>query len=205
MVIAENGSADQTLTIAKKLSETNRQVRFLQIPQPGKGLVIRQAWNSSNADILIFMDADLATDLKHLPQLLENLQDGDLVIGNRLAPTSQVSRSQRRTFYSKLYNLAARQILKSRLTDCQCGFKGLKKDAWQKIQPHLESESWFFDTELLALAEHFHLKIKELPINWQEKRTKGNKSRVRIIKTGRHLIKNLWLLKKRLARLPKEC
>ncbi|MFA6132053.1 MAG: glycosyltransferase [Patescibacteria group bacterium] len=201
IVIAENGSTDETRGIVQDLEKKYTNLRLLIIPTAGKGWAVRQAWDTATAELLIFMDADLATDLKHLPDLIEALKDNDLVIGTRRYPSSQVSRSWQRSLTSFLYNRLARIILSLPFSDLQCGFKGIKKTAWQKISPYFTSTGFFFDTELLALANKFKLKTAEQPITWKEHRNKKNKSKVRLVKTGKELIKNLLSLKKRLTRL----
>lgn len=198
VMIAENGSIDATKKIAENLTKENPNLRMINNITAGKGLAIRTAWNATAADRLIFMDADLATDLKHLPELINALNDHDLVIGTRRHPTAQVERSIQRNLTSFLYNWLAQQVLHLPFSDLQCGFKGIKKDTWQKISPYFLSDGFFFDTELLALAHKFQLKTHELPIKWQEKRIGKNQSKVKIFKTGKNLIKNLLTLKKRL-------
>jgi hypothetical protein len=151
------------------------------------------------------MDADLATDITALPKLLEQHKtEISLVIGNRWNKESVVERSLARTIYSKIYNLLAGAVLNDRTPDHQCGFKSITKATWQKISPHIKSDGWFFDSELLGLVGHFGFSVAEIPVNWSEKRTKKNKSRVKILKTAKELLINLFTLKKRLARLPKE-
>lgn len=202
LVVAENGSTDKTFVLSEAATLNNPRFRAVKMPVAGKGKTIKTAWDENLADILIFMDADLATDLQHLPEMIEKIIEGnDLVIGNRLNKNSQVSRTAARTIYSKLYNRLTQMVLKTKIADHQCGFKGIKKTAWQKISPHMTSVGFFFDTELLALARKFEIKIAELPITWREWRGGASKSKVKIVKTAKNLIKNLWALKKRLTRL----
>lgn len=201
IIISENGSKDEIGEIANRLEQENSTTRVLINPKTGKGLAIKNAWDASDADFLFFMDADLATDLRHLPEFSIALQEADLAIGTRLHPQAVVTRTLTRTLYSRLYNQLARKILALPFSDFQCGFKGIKKEAWKKISPYLLSDGFFFDTELIALAQKFQLKTAELPITWREPRGGKNKSKVRIFKTGKNLIKNLIALKRRLSML----
>jgi glycosyltransferase involved in cell wall biosynthesis len=203
--VVENGSSDATMRMVREAADTNSKIKALSSQPTGKGRAIKTAWDLSDADILIFMDADLATDITALSKLLEQHKTGaGLVIGNRWNKNSVVERSLARTIYSKIYNLLAGAILDDHTPDHQCGFKSITKTAWQKISPHMKSDGWFFDSELLGLAGHFGFSIAEIPVNWSEKRTGKNKSRVKIFKTAKNLLINLFTLKKRLARLPKE-
>jgi len=201
VVIAENGSSDSTKKIAEELTRDKPNLRMISNATAGKGLAIRNAWDTSTADLLIFMDADLATDLKHLPELINALDNHDLVIGTRRHSAARVVRSKKRTATSFLYNWLARQILGLSFSDLHCGFKGIRQEAWKKISPHLLSNGFFIDTELLALADKFNLAVFELPITWKELRGQDDKSKVNIFKTGKNLIRNLLTLKKRLNML----
>lgn len=198
IVIVENGSDDATKEIAEKLARENANLRVIAIPTAGKGLAVRTAWNTSTAERLIFMDADLATELAHLPELISALDDHDLVIGTRRHRAARVERSWQRTITSILYIWLARFVLHLPFSDPHCGFKGIRNEAWKKISPLCSSDGFFIDTELLALANKQRFKTSELPIVWREKRNGKNKSKVRVIKTGKNLIKNLFALKKRL-------
>ena len=199
VVITENGSNDATKEIAENLVKENSNLRLISNTVAGKGLAIRTAWDTAEADLLIFMDADLATDLKHLPELINALKNHELVIGTRRHPSAQVVRSKKRASVSFLYNRLAHQILDLPFSDLHCGFKGITKDAWKKISPYVLSNGFFIDTEILALAEKLKLSTFELPVTWQERRIKEDKSKVNIFKTGKSLLKNLFALKKRLS------
>jgi len=201
IILVENGSSDNTKNLIEKLASEDQRIRPLILSSAGKGLAVKTGWDASDAEFLIFMDADLATDLKHLLELIKKLEDHDLVIGSRQLPDSKTTRTYTRKIFSFFYILAGRLILKLPCSDFQCGFKGIKNSVWKKISPQIQSTSWFFDTELLALAKDF--KIAELPIVWQENRTSKNKSRVKVFKTARYLLKSLFELKKRLATLSK--
>lgn len=198
VVIVENGSNDATKKIAEKLAQENTNLQVMAIPTAGKGLAVRTAWNASTAERLIFMDADLATELKHLPELINALDDNELTFGTRRHRASRVERSRQRTIISVLYIWLARLILNLPFSDLQCGFKGIRNEAWKKISPFCSSVGFFFDTELLAMVNKHQFKTGELPIVWKDKRDKKNKSKVKIFKTGKNLLKNLLALKKRL-------
>jgi glycosyltransferase involved in cell wall biosynthesis len=203
IIIAENGSRDKTSEIARRLCGQEKNLSTFSLSQASKWLAIKKGWNSFPADYLIFMDADLATDLKHLPELIEKLKENDLVIGTRYHKNSQTKRTLKRNLLSIVYNHLARLILSLPFSDFQCGFKGLRHETWLKIKPLILSNQMSFDTEIIALTKHFGYKIAELPVCWAEKNCEQRKSSVRIFKTGQDLIKNLLRLRRRLAHLPK--
>ena len=139
------------------------------------------------------MDIDLAVSLHNIPNLIKPLiQDNfDLVIGSRLLPRSKTARSALRTFSSKTYNLLSRLILGHNLSDLQCGFKAIKTKPFKHLIPYIKDNKWFFDTELIAFADYFGYRIKEIPVAWQENRYQARKSKVNLINDSIKFIINL--------------
>ena len=153
IVIADNASTDKTQAVSEMLCERYAGINYLHIPQKGRGRALRAAWLDSTADILSYMDVDLATDLTHFPQLVESLQEGyDVAIGSRLSKGSKVSRSVKREVVSRGYNLLIKSMFFTPFQDAQCGFKALTRQTAQAIVPHIKNNNWFFDTELLIIA-----------------------------------------------------
>lgn len=203
IVILNNGSTDNTEKICAELA--GDKVKIVNILEPGKGRAIKSHGLKSKADVLAYMDIDLAVDLNNIPGLIQPLLENnyDLIIGSRLLPESKTERSALRSFSSKTYNFLSRIILGHKLSDLQCGFKAIKIKKIQRIIPYIKSNKWFFDTELIALADHFNFKIKEIPVVWQENRYAKRKSKINLINDSCKFFLNLIKLKLRLVGLRK--
>jgi glycosyltransferase involved in cell wall biosynthesis len=193
VVIVDNGSTDGTDRVARELVERFEDVRFLQLPQRGRGRALRHAWTQSDADAMAYMDVDLSTELEALPVLIEGIQSGcyDLGTGSRLLPASRTTRSPKREFISRCYNLLVRAVLRTSFSDAQCGFKAVDRRVVAEIVPEIKDQAWFFDTELLVLAEKRGYRIQDLAVNWVE----DDDSRVKIIRTAWEDIKGVARLR----------
>ncbi|MEE8472507.1 MAG: dolichyl-phosphate beta-glucosyltransferase [Dehalococcoidia bacterium] len=169
IVIVDNGSTDGTLAVAQALSREYSDVTHIHLDLKGRGRALRQAWLQSGADIVSYMDVDLSTDLAAFPRLIQAIEEGyDLAIGSRLLPGSRVRRSLKREALSRLYNLLIRATFFTRFHDAQCGFKAARRRAAQELVPLVKDQGWFFDSELLILADKTGYRIRELPVAWQE-------------------------------------
>ena len=168
ITVADNASTDTTLEIATRLAAEFPSVRVVHMPEKGKGRALRAVWSTSDATVLAYMDVDLSTDLAALLPLIAPLISGhsDLAIGTRLHRGSRVIRGAKREFISRGYNLMLRHTLSARFSDAQCGFKAIRHDVAAHLLPHIEDNGWFFDTELLVLAERSGLRIHEVPVDW---------------------------------------
>jgi putative flippase GtrA len=182
VTIADNASTDETWRIARSLASERPQVKALHLDQKGRGRALKAAWSASDAQVLAYMDIDLATSLDALLPLVAPLVSGhsDLAIGTRLARTSVVERGPRREVISRGYNLLTRLALRTRFSDAQCGFKAVRADRAHALIPWVEDDGWFFDTELLVVAERAGLRIHEVPVDW----TDDPDSRVDIVPTA---------------------
>ena len=182
ITIAENGSTDSTLDIAKELQRKFKKSRVISNEIPGKGLALKNAWLTSTCDILGYMDLDLSTDLEILPEFLKRLESSneDFVVGSRLLKESTViGRSLKREIISRSYSLIFRIALSVDFRDAQCGFKFAKQESLLKILDDCQDQGWFFDTELLYKAKKNNLSICELPVTWIDDRD----SKVQIVST----------------------
>jgi glycosyltransferase involved in cell wall biosynthesis len=170
IVIADNASTDATLAIARRLAYELEPVHVLHLDQKGRGRALRAAWSQSPADILCYMDVDLSTDLRALPPLLAGLVSGhcEVAIGSRLAPGARVLRSPKRELISRAYNRILRLALRVRFSDAQCGFKAIRAEAARALLPGVRDQEWFFDTELLVLAQRRGMRIGEVAVDWVE-------------------------------------
>jgi glycosyltransferase involved in cell wall biosynthesis len=182
IVIADNASVDATPEIARRLAVTLPGVRHLRLEQKGRGRALRAAWSASAAKVVAYMDVDLSTDLRGLLPLVAPLISGhsDVAIGTRLAHGSRVVRGPKREFISRSYNRILRSVLRARFSDAQCGFKAVRRDALSNLLGDVVDQEWFFDTELLVLAQRRGLRIHEVPVDWVD----DPDSRVDIVQTA---------------------
>jgi putative flippase GtrA len=182
ITIADNGSTDGTWPQARALAGELAGVRAVRLERPGRGGALRSVWCRSDADVVAYMDVDLSTDLNALLPLLAPLLSGhsDVAIGTRLARGARVIRGPRREIISRCYNLLLRATLGTRFSDAQCGFKAIRADKARSLLPLTADTGWFFDTELLVLAERAGLRIHEVPVDWID----DADSRVKILATA---------------------
>src|SRR3954469_4330610 len=168
ITVAENASTDRTVEVASRLAADLPGIEVRVLPQPGRGRALRSAWLCSDAPVLVYMDVDLSTDLAALLPLVAPLISGhsDLAIGTRLSRSSRVVRGLKREVISRGYNLLLRRTLATSLSDAQCGFKAIRSDVARRLLPLVEDAGWFFDTELLWLAERVGLRVHEVPVDW---------------------------------------
>jgi len=168
ITIADNASTDGTPEVARALAAELAGVRWRRLAAKGRGLALRTAWSESDAPVLAYMDVDLSTDLAALLPLVAPLISGhsDVAIGSRLARGSRVVRGLKREALSRGYNLLLRGTLAARFTDAQCGFKAIRKEVADSLLPLVRDTGWFFDTELLVLAQRAGLRIHEVPVDW---------------------------------------
>jgi len=182
IVIADNASTDDTLAIARRLTYELEGVEAIHLLAKGRGRALRAAWSQSPAQVVCYMDVDLSTDLSALLPLVAPLLSGhsDVAIGTRLARGARVDRCLKRELISRAYNRILRLALRARFSDAQCGFKAVRADAVPDLLADVRDEEWFFDTELLVLAQRRGLRIHEVPVDWVE----DTDSRVDIVSTA---------------------
>ncbi|MFH5228250.1 glycosyltransferase [Antrihabitans spumae] len=183
ITIADNASIDDTPSIAAALAAEFAEVRSIRLEQKGRGRALHAVWSTSDAPVVAYMDVDLSTDLAALAPLIAPLISGhsDLAIGTRLGRGSRVVRGAKRELISRCYNLLLRSTLSARFSDAQCGFKAMRADVAEHLLPLVVDTGWFFDTELLVLAERSGLRIHEVPVDWID----DPDSRVDIVATAK--------------------
>jgi putative flippase GtrA len=202
VTIADNASTDRTWAIAAGLARRVPGVRAVHLAEKGRGRALRAAWMASDATVVAYMDVDLATGLDALLPLVAPLLSGhsDVAIGTRLARGSRVVRGPKRELISRGYNLVVRAALHNGFSDAQCGFKAVRTDVARALLPMVEDETWFFDTELLVLAERHALRIHEVPVDWID----DPDSRVDIRQTAVDDLRGVWrLMRSRPVRDPR--
>lgn len=182
ITLADNASTDSTWAIATATAESLDRVQALRLNRKGRGVALRTAWTRSEADVVAYMDVDLSTGLDALLPLVAALVSGhsDVAIGSRLSPGARVARGPLREFISRAYNRLLRTLFASKVHDAQCGFKALRRDVAQRLLPLIDDDEWFFDTELLLLADHNGLRIHEVPVDWVD----DPDSRVHVVSTA---------------------
>ena len=182
ITIADNASKDGTLAVAQSLANELTRVRVVHLDKKGRGRALRAAWLQSDARVVAYMDVDLSTDLRALLPLVAPLLSGhsDLAIGSRLARGARVKRGPKREIISRCYMLVLRLALGAHFTDAQCGFKAVRTSVARQLLPQVRDEAWFFDTELLILAQRAGLRVHEVPVDW----TDDPDSRVAIMRTA---------------------
>ncbi|MET0816307.1 MAG: dolichyl-phosphate beta-glucosyltransferase [Solirubrobacteraceae bacterium] len=182
IVVADNASTDATPAIAARLSREIAGVEHLRLERKGRGRALRAAWSVSRAEVVAYMDVDLSTDLRGLLPLVAPLLSGhsDLAIGTRLANGARVVRGPKRELISRTYNRLLHATLRARFSDAQCGFKAVRRDVLDDLLHDVRDEAWFFDTELLVLAQRRGLRIHEVPVDWID----DPDSRVDIVRTA---------------------
>lgn len=187
--IADNGSTDKTREIGERLArEKSSQVKYRRLEERGRGRALKKSWSENDADILSYMDVDLSTNLQAFPLLIDKITDGcDIAIGSRLLDSSRIKRQLIREILSQGYNILVKIMFQNKFSDAQCGFKAISKKAARTLLPKIKDNAWFFDTELLLLAERHGFKIGEVPVEWIE----DLGTTVKILKTVTEDIKGL--------------
>ncbi|ATE53516.1 glycosyl transferase [Actinosynnema pretiosum] len=168
ITVADNASTDRTPEIAARLGRELDGVRVLRLAEKGRGRALKTAWLGSEAAVVAYTDVDLSTDLAALPALIAPLVSGhsDVAIGSRLARGARVVRGPKREFISRAYNVILKLALRARFTDAQCGFKAVRSDVAARLLPLVQDTGWFFDTELLVLAQRAGLRTHEVAVDW---------------------------------------
>jgi SAM-dependent methyltransferase len=192
ITVADNGSNDRTFEVASAFAAGNPRIRIIRLDQRGRGRALKQAWSTSMADVVAYMDVDLSAGLDSLQALIDPIVEGrcEISIGSRLAPGAQIARCLQREVISRTYNKIARRFLHYDIVDAQCGFKAVRTSVVRELISKIEDNAWFFDTELLALAHRSGMRISEIPVRWVD----DDDSRVRIAKTAAEDLKGIWRL-----------
>jgi glycosyltransferase involved in cell wall biosynthesis len=204
IILLVNGSSDQSEEIAQKLaSKYPEEIKAVISQTAGKGGAIKEYFLVSEADILCYMDIDLAVSLSDIPALINPIIERkyDLTIGSRLLAESTISRPFIRELSSQTYNILSRFLLGHHFSDLQCGFKAIKKESYQKIAPFIQDRQWFFDTELVILSQKANIRIVEVPVDWSENRYEKRKSRIKLLRDSWDFFKKLFFFKWRLKNI----
>jgi len=194
IIIAEDGSTDGTDKLAAALAEKHPFVKHIHGEKRlGRGTALKNAFKQSSGEVLVYMDLDLATDLKHLKSLVGAVEfEGyDFATGSRMLPKSIAQRSGTRHIASKTYNFMVRVLLGSKVKDHQCGFKAFQREPLMQLLDEVDAGHWFWDTEILVRAHRKGYKIKEIPVSWRG----GRETKVKLLKDSLNMgwqILSLW-------------
>ena len=199
IVIAEDGSTDGTAELSEQLTQNYPFVRHVHREKRlGRGTALNNAFQNCSGEVLVYMDLDLATDLKSLKPLIDAVavEGYEVSTGSRMLPESKVERSTRRSISSKSYNFLVRHMLGSKVKDHQCGFKAFKKEAFLALVGEIKATHWFWDTEILVRAQRHGFRVKEIPVEW----TSGKGTKVNLAKDSWSMfwqVTQLWWALKR--------
>lgn len=191
--IADNASTDKSLEISQKLAKKYSHISYFHLDQKGRGRAVKNVWKTIKADISIYMDVDLSTNLRNLLPLTKALSGGKyhIGIGSRLLPSSHViNRPLKREILSRGYNILIKLFFDVNFSDAQCGFKAVTKKVVDDLLPYIQDNAWFFDSELLIIGEKLGYKIYEQPVRWVD----NPGSTVRVLKTVSGDLRGLWRL-----------
>ena len=194
IIIAEDGSTDGTDKAAAALAEKYPFVKHLHGEKRlGRGAALKNAFKQSSGEVLVYMDLDLATDLKHLKALVDAVESEgyEFATGSRMLNESAVKRSGTRHIASKTYNFMVRTVLGSKVEDHQCGFKAFQREPLLQLLDEVGANHWFWDTEILVRAHRKGYRIKEIPVSWLG----GRETKVRLFKDSLNMgwqIFSLW-------------
>jgi glycosyltransferase involved in cell wall biosynthesis len=194
IVIGDNASIDDTPAVGRRIEEASGgHVVYVRIERKGRGYALKQIWGASDADIVSYMDVDLSTGLEAFPALIGAIakKGYDFAIGSRLASGSRVTRSVKRRVLTRGYNGIIKAMFWTRFSDAQCGFKAARTTAFKRVLALIEDNNWFFDTELLILAEKMGYRVYDVPVKWVE----DTDTRVKIAATVGEDLKGLARLR----------
>jgi len=194
VIIAEDGSTDGTAECAEELAQKIGEVRHIHREKRlGRGTALNNAFKLSRGEVLVYMDLDLATDLKYLKPLVEaiTVEGYDFSTGSRMMSDSKAERTLSRSISSKTYNFLVRHILGSKLRDHQCGFKAFKREPLMSLLGKVGATHWFWDTEIMVRAYEQGYQVKEIPVEWKS----GKGTKVNLFKDSWNMlwqIMGLW-------------
>lgn len=195
IIIVDNASTDDTGKIAKTIAQKYKNINFIQLNKKGRGRALRKCWTLSKAEIVAYMDVDLSADIKYLSHLLSEVskKEVDIAIGSRLTRGAKVSgRTITREIMSRVYNLIIKLFFNVSFKDAQCGFKAITTKSFNRLEPLIKNQNWFFDSELLIIAHKKGMTISEIPIAWRD----DPSSTVKVAKTATEDLLGLVRLRK---------
>ncbi|MCK9579648.1 MAG: glycosyltransferase family 2 protein [Methanoregula sp.] len=195
IIVAEDGSSDGSAELVRVFSKKDPRIRLLHSDiRLGRGRALNRAITDAKGEIICYYDVDLATNMQHLSELVTAIRNGaEISTGSRLLPSSDTVRTGGREIASRSYNFLVRLILGSRIYDHQCGFKGFRRDSIRPILPTIQSDHWFWDTEILVRAQRMGYTVAEFPVHWRA--GKGTTVRIKdVFSMGLSILQLWWQL-----------
>lgn len=190
LILAENGSTDDTLAIAERLAAANPNIRAMQMPVPDYGYAMKQGMLASRGDYIVLFDIDYH-DVDFMLKAGALLGDAPaapgIVVGSKLIEGSEDRRSPIRHFISQGFTTILRVLFDPRMDDTH-GMKVLRRDVIQRIAPKTVKTTDLFDTELIIRARRERVVVAALPVTCEEKRKARSSIARRIPRTIRGLI-----------------
>ncbi|WP_311171152.1 flippase-like domain-containing protein [Halobellus ordinarius] len=197
VIVAEDGCEDRTPEIADRLAAADERIRHVHSDERlGRGGALERAFAAAEGETLVYFDTDLATDMRHLEELVDRVRSGaaDVATGSRWLPGNRADRPAKRGVPSRVYNGLVRAVLRSDLRDHQCGFKAFSRDAFEDLRTDVEDDHWFWDTEMLVRAQRAGYEVAEFPVEWTPKGdTKVDLVRD-VLGMGSQILRTFWQL-----------
>jgi dolichyl-phosphate beta-glucosyltransferase len=170
LIIADDGSRDETLALGRLFEESDARIRTLACPHMGKGAAVRMGMLNAKGRLVLFMDADGATPLNEIPKLLAAIEQGhDVAIGSRVVQHPgevQVKAPLHRRFIGRVFAFCVNLFAIEGIADTQCGFKMFRREAATAIFSRQKTVGFAFDVEILFIARRLSLSVAEIPVNW---------------------------------------
>jgi len=199
LIVVNDGSTDATAAISReRLQGAKVETRLLEnFPNRGKGAAVRSGLLAAQKPIGLFFDADLSTPLEETPKLIEPITKGevDIAIGSRALDRGLIGIHQpwRREQAGRAFNLLVRLATGLPFWDTQCGFKAFRLDVCRPILEAAQLDGFAFDVELLYLAQHAGLRIREIPVRWNH----AEGSKVRFFQDSLQMLREVIALRAR--------
>lgn len=173
ILVVDDGSVDDTFEQAERYAAGHRHVRVHRMPRHrGKGGAIRAAIPLVRADLVVFMDADLAFDRESVQRALDGLATAEMVVGNRRHAASYYSVPvrlfgflYRRHLVGLIFNAFVRAVVPVDFRDTQCGLKAFRRTCLDRIAPALCTDGFALDVEMLLVATALDVRLSEVPVH----------------------------------------
>ena len=203
IIIVDDGSKDKTAAAAEQVCAEFPEISSKVIryeTNRGKGYAVKTGLLASSADIALFSDADLSTPIEELYKLVKPIQDGeyDVTFGSRALDRSLIGTHQpwRREQGGKVMNLIIRTMSGLKFFDTQCGFKAFNMKKFRPLLDVMTVDRFGFDVEFLFVAQYHHLRLKEIPVRWNN--VEGSK--VSVFRDTRRMISELSQIRRNAGR-----